>query len=44
MIQKVSQDGLHLEHYSGLAYLTSAVQAFRAAARLLVPKLKGRTA
>jgi trehalose synthase len=44
MIRKVAvKDGLHLEDYAGLAYLSSAVQALRAAARLLVPKLKGRT-
>jgi trehalose synthase len=44
MIRKISfKDGLHLEDYAGLAYLSSAVQELRAAARLLVPKLKGRT-
>lgn len=44
MIQKVSlRDGLHLEDYAGLAYLSSAVQDLRTAARLLVPKLKART-
>jgi trehalose synthase len=44
MIQKLSlTDGLHLEDYAGLAYLSSAVQEFRTAARLLAPKLKGRT-
>jgi trehalose synthase len=44
MIQKVSlKDGLHLEDYAGLAYLASAVQDLRAAARLLAPELKGRT-
>jgi len=44
MIQKVSlKDGLHLEDYAGLAFLASAVQDLRAAARLLAPKLKGRT-
>jgi glycosyltransferase involved in cell wall biosynthesis len=44
MIQKVSRtDGLHLEAYAGLAYLSSAVQDLRMAARLLAPKLKGRT-
>ncbi len=44
MIQKIShRDGLHLEGYAGLAYLASAVQDLRTAARLLVPKLKERT-
>jgi len=44
MIQKITlRDGLHLEDYAGLAYLTNAVQDLRATARLLAPKLKGRT-
>ena len=44
MIQKVTlRDGLHLEDYAGLAYLASTVKDLRAAARLLAPKLKGRT-
>jgi trehalose synthase len=43
MIQKVAlRDGLHLEDYAGLAYLASAVQDLRTAARLLVPKLNER--
>jgi trehalose synthase len=44
MIRKVSlKGGLHLEDYAGLAHLSFAVQDLRLAARLLVPKLKGRT-
>jgi trehalose synthase len=44
MIQKVPlKDGLHLEDYSGLAYLSAAVQDLRMSARVLVSALKGRT-
>lgn len=44
MIQKVSlRDGLHLDDYSGLVYLSSAVQDLRMSAQVLAPTLKGRT-
>jgi len=44
MIQPIDiADGLHLEDYGGLAYLAAAVQDLRMEARLLVPRLQGRT-
>lgn len=44
MIRRVSLgDGLRLKDYAALAYLSPAVQELRAAARRVVPSLKGRT-
>jgi trehalose synthase len=44
MIRKISfRDALHLDYYASLAYLSSAAQDLRTAARHLAPALKGRT-
>jgi trehalose synthase len=44
MMQKVSiKDHLHLAHYADRAYLSAAVHDLKMSARLLVPRLKGRT-